>query len=74
MKHKHRPCPCGCGELADECMKPSSGLNAFQIGRGFAPLTDDDAVDAENNRHQGAHNHLADDEWDDLPVPGGDAA
>jgi hypothetical protein len=30
-KHKHRPCPCGCGELADECMKPSSGLNAFKI-------------------------------------------
>jgi hypothetical protein len=37
-------------------------------------LTDDDAVDAENNRHQGAHNHAADDQWDDLPVPGGDAA
>ena len=30
-KHKHRPCPCGCGELADECMKPSSGLNAFKV-------------------------------------------
>lgn len=30
-KHKHRPCPCGCGELADECMSPSSGLGAFQI-------------------------------------------
>lgn len=30
-KHKHRPCPCGCGEMADECMKPSSGLNAFQM-------------------------------------------
>jgi hypothetical protein len=37
-------------------------------------LTDDDAVDAENNRHQGAHNHAADDQWDDLPVLGGDAA
>jgi hypothetical protein len=41
---------------------------------GFAPLTDDDAVDAENNRHQGAHNHAADDQWGDLPVMGGDAA
>jgi hypothetical protein len=30
-KHKHRPCPCGCGELADECTRPGSALNAFSI-------------------------------------------
>lgn len=30
-KWKHRACPCGCGEMADECMKPTSGLNAFRI-------------------------------------------
>lgn len=35
-KHKHRPCPCGCAEMADECMKPRSALNAFSIGHAIA--------------------------------------
>lgn len=36
-KHKHRPCPCGCGELADECMRPSSALNAFRLTPPTSP-------------------------------------
>jgi hypothetical protein len=34
-RYKHRICPCGCGELADECMRPGSGLNAFTIGEAL---------------------------------------
>jgi hypothetical protein len=40
---------------------------------GFAPM-DDDASHAAEQRHlEGAIHALGDDEWDDLPTPGGAA-
>jgi hypothetical protein len=72
-KWKHRTCPCGCGELADECMKPASGLNAFRLtplydaaawAAGFAPLDDDASHAAECARYDQAAAALADDNTD----------